>query len=180
MKKIFFLFFVAISINVFGQESRISKKDAIKMEAQIKTTVEKLRKSLSLEDNVYQSDQEVEFVVDTFTVELRQKLRIELDESTFGMITSTYQANQEYDKLLKKYYLKLIQKLDTKDSEVLKQAQENWIKFRDADQKLNQLLMNDKYSGGGSIQRIFAVSRSCELTKNRVMELFDYLNRITQ
>jgi uncharacterized protein YecT (DUF1311 family) len=93
------------------------------------------------------------------------------------MVTSTLDANREYDKLLNKYYQLLLRSLNEEDKEILKKSQRNWIDFRDSELELNGVLMNDYYSGGGTIQRVFAAARVLELTRDRVIELYDYLNR---
>lgn len=137
---------------------------------------QKLKDSLLTSEKVADNFH-IEFAADTFRIEERQRLKLVIDYSTNGMVTSTLDANREYDKLLNKYYQLLLRSLNEEDKEILKKSQRNWIDFRDSELELNGVLMNDYYSGGGTIQRVFAAARVLELTRDRVIELYDYLNR---
>ncbi len=59
----------------------------------------------------------------------------------------------------------------------MKKTQRNWIKFRDSEIELNNVLRNEYYSGGGTIQRVIAAYRVREITMNRVFNLYDYFRR---
>lgn len=164
-------------LHCFGQTPRqLTKTDS----TQIETEVEK--KTQELKDSLVKSDQKadnlrIEFATDTFSIEERHRLKLGIDYSTNGMVISTIYANKEYDKLLNKYYQLLQKSLNEEDKEILKKSQRNWIEFRDSELELNGVLMNDYYSGGGSIQRVFAAGRNLDLTRDRVIELYHYLNR---
>ncbi len=123
---------------------------------------------------------EKEFYIDTFYIERLWSLEMDYDYSTLGMNQATYRAEIAYDKLLNKYYKKLYDQLEGSDKEKLKTSQKNWIRFRDSEKELNYTLYNEKYSGGGTIHKIFVANKSAEITKQRVIELYFYLNRIWQ
>ena len=103
------------------------------------------------------------------------ELEIEKDYSTAGMLQATYNAQNSYDILLNKYYEKLLNNLKSADKETLKEAQRNWINYRNSESKLNNLISNEEYSGGGTIQQIFIASRNLEIITNRLNELYYYL-----
>lgn len=158
---------------------QLTKEDSIRIETEVKIAVQKLKDSLKESDRgmEYLTELLYEFAADTFKIEERQRLRLEIDYTTNGIVASTLEANREYDRLLNKYYLRLLDSLEEPDKKILLQSQRNWIKFRDSELELNGLLMNDYYSGSGTIQRVIAASRVLELTKSRVIEIYHYLSR---
>jgi len=81
---------------------------------------------------------------------------------------------------LNKYYLILINKLAAPDKEALKQTQRQWIVFRDSEKKLSGILSGDMYTGGGTMQNIIYADEVMQLTKKRVIEIFNHISRITQ
>ncbi|WP_370390458.1 lysozyme inhibitor LprI family protein [uncultured Winogradskyella sp.] len=168
---------LTFGLNCFGQTPRqLTKADSTQIETEVEMKSQNLKDSLLKsdlkDDNLY-----IEFITDTFRIEQRQRLKLDIDYSTNGMVISTLDANREYDKLLNKYYQLLLSSLNEEDKEILKKSQRNWIDFRDSELELNRVLMNDYYSGGGTIQRVFAAARVLEITRDRVIELYRYLNR---
>lgn len=161
----------------YGQTPRqLTETDSIQIEKKIEIKTQQLKDSLK-ETERPTDNLRLEFTIDTFKIEERQRLKLDIDYSTNGMVISTLDANKEYDKLLNKYYQMLLNSLNEEDKEILKNSQRNWIVFRDSELELNGILMNDYYSGGGTIQRVFAASRVLEITRDRVIEFYHYLNR---
>lgn len=174
---LFFIMTLAFGINSLCQTPRqLTKADSVQIESEVDMKAQKFKDSLK-ENIQYKENLHIEFSVDTFKIEKRKKLKLDIDYSTTGMIISTLDANREYDKLLNKYYQLLLTSLNEEDKEVLKKSQRNWIEFRDSELELNTALMSKYYSGGGTIQGVIAAYRVFEITKNRVIELFHYLNR---
>jgi len=103
---------------------------------------------------------------------------MKIDFSTVGMSNSVNELNRQYDQLLNTYYQKLLAKLKDSDKEILKQAQRNWTQFRDSELKLINLLSEDIYSGGGTMQTNRRSARSLYLTKKRLIELYQYLMEV--
>ncbi len=116
----------------------------------------------------------IEFIIDTCRIERIYSEKTNIDYSTLGMKESLADLDIQYDNLLNKYYKKLISKLPDSDKEILKQAQRNWIKFRDSENELINLLSGEKYSGGGTMQGFYSGERSLYFTKKRVGDLFQY------
>ena len=109
---------------------------------------------------------ELEFRVDTFIVERRYALFLEVDDTDLGMQFSNNQLWSDYEDLLNKYYKLLIAKLNAADKETLKVSQRNWLKYRDSDQQVNFLLTEERYSGGGTIQANQQKRIRCVLKNN--------------
>lgn len=183
MKIILIILTAYFSINTcFSQDEirEVTKEDSIHFEKSIILSADSLKQVLSLHDYLNESDKNltIEFQIDTFTIEKRLELYINQDYSDYGMKTASINQLDDYEKLLNKYYKKLLSELKAEDKETLKIAQRNWIKYREAELNLNYLVSQDNYSGGGTIQTLFVLSRNIEITKTRVVEFYDYLGRI--
>lgn len=171
---------LTLTPNCFGQTSRpLTSVDSTKIERQIEVKVQKLRQLLS-ENELTKEELLIEFQIDTFKIEEKKRQKLDINYSTNRMIIVLLDANKEYDKLLNKYYIQLINSLNETDREVLKKSQRNWIEFRESEKELNSVLMNDYFSGGGTIQRVIAASKVLDITKDRVIELYRYLSRKSQ
>ncbi|WP_170265023.1 lysozyme inhibitor LprI family protein [Salibacter halophilus] len=161
----------------YGQTPRqLTMLDSTEIEKKIQIKVQELKETLT-KNEMTSDDLLVEFRVDTLKIEERERLKLDIDYSTNGMVTAALDANREYDELLNKYYKILMKSLNEEDKEILKKSQRNWIVFRDSELELNGVLMNDYYSGGGTIQRVIAAVRVLDLTRDRVIELYRYLSR---
>ena len=180
---IFILSFVAIN-NVLTAQSPVEINDAdlAKYKQEIQTEAQKLKQKLLKNDYLsdFNKNISVAFQVDTFLVERLLSKRISVDYSTAGMMKAAYDSETEYDRILNKYYLLLLGKLNDSGKEILKQSQRNWIRYRDGERKINNEIAKDVYSGGGSIQRIIVASRYNDITKQRAIELFNYLARFIE
>jgi uncharacterized protein YecT (DUF1311 family) len=176
MKK-FLIIFVLILNSVIGFTQRdITKDDSIRIIKKVDKYILVLQMEL---DKKYGDDSKknliLEFASDTGRIERIASEKMNIDYSTLGMSLATDELNSQYDKLLNKYYQKLLSKLSGSDKEVLKQAQRNWIQFRDNEMKLIGLLSEEKYSGGGTIQMNIRSISALDLTRKRVIELYQYL-----
>jgi uncharacterized protein YecT (DUF1311 family) len=123
---------------------------------------------------------EKEFYIDTFYLERLWQLEINYNGSTMGMNQATRKAETAYDKLLNKYYKMLFDQLQGKDKETLKVSQRNWLKYRDSERSVNYSINNKDYTGGGTIHSIFVTNRNTDIVKQRVIELYHYLDRMWQ
>lgn len=178
MKRLsFIIFFIGLTTTtLFGQRPRpLTKSDSIQIELKLNKSIQQLKHES--QGSEYLDELSTLFKLDTFRIEERQKLKLEIDYSTAGMVSSAFDAMDEYDVLLNKYYSLLLKKLNEEGKTALRESQRNWIQFRDSELELNQLLTDEYYSGGGTIQRVIYASRALETTKHRVIELYFYLNR---
>lgn len=118
-----------------------------------------------------------EFTADTARVEQNFRNAMDTDYSTMGMIEATINYESQYDELLNKYYKLLSNSLDEKDKEVLKTTQRNWIKLRDSEKELTDVMCRKAYdeAGGGTIWRLIAIGAKAEITRKRVFELYEYI-----
>ena len=166
------------STTLFAQR----KKEFERNKQELIRQVDSLKKHKPLDEynGTWIAKLEKEFYIDTFYIERLWVLEIEYNGSTLGMNQATHRAEQAYDKLLNKYYKKLYNQFQGTDKEKLKNSQRNWIKFRDSEKEINYALYDEKYTGGGTIHKIFVANKSAEITKQRVIELYFYLDRIWQ
>lgn len=178
--KLIFLFLITTNL-AFAQTPRyIEDANLVRYKQEIEKEALKLKQELLKKDRISDFDKlQIDFQIDTLMIERFLSKRTSIDYTTHGLIAAVYDSGIEYDILLNKYYKLLHKRLEDSDKEILKQAQRNWIKYRDSESKLNDVIYKAEYSGGGSMEIILVASRDAEITKNRVLELFDYLSRIT-
>lgn len=144
------------------------------------TDVAKLKKAIAdfraqyKASNDYAEEQAVDFAVDTFSVSYAENLRMEADYSNLGMLQTVYDTAEDYDVLLNKYYKKLNAKLRGEAKNNLVKAQRAWIAFRDADNDLSGSIFYTQ--DHGSIGKLQYAAGNSDRIKQRVVELFEYLN----
>lgn len=182
MKKAILIILCSIIYSVsFSQNypSEPTKEDTLRIEKQLVKEADSVRSALQKEESRSFNFKkiEIEFRVDTFIVERRCALFLEVDYTDLGMQFSNDQLAKDYEALLNKYYKLLVAKLEPADKEILKISQRNWIKYRESEQQVNYLMSEERYSGGGTIQNLIIGTRTIEITKTRVFELYDYLER---
>lgn len=116
-----------------------------------------------------------EFTADTAQVE--QAYRNSTDYSTAGIINASISREEGYDRLLNKYYKILMNSLNEEGKKALRTTQRNWIKLRDSDRELVGAMHSQIYDemGGGTIWGIVAADARADITRNRVLELYRYL-----
>lgn len=177
--KLIFLFLITTNL-AFAQTPRyIEDANLVKYKQEIEKEALKLKQELLKKDRISDSDKlQIDFQIDTLMIERFVSKRASIG-GTLDVIAAVYDSGIEYDKLLNKYYKLLHKRLNDSDKEILKQAQRNWIQYRDSESKLNDVIYKEEYSGFGTVLDILVTSRNAEITKNRVFELFDYLSRIT-
>jgi uncharacterized protein YecT (DUF1311 family) len=160
-----------------NEAQEISTKDLETIISETNTECDAFKKKIEKED--YLSDVEkqliMQFRIDTLRIELVEAKKMKIDYTTSGMSNTINESTKQYDKLLNAYYQRLAIKLKTADKEFLKQAQRNWISFRDSEIKLMALLNGNTYSGGGSISTNINSIEIKELTKKRGIDLYLYL-----
>jgi len=123
---------------------------------------------------------EIEFTLDTFSVERFMDKWVEIDYSDLGMRDAGYEGAKLYDSLLNKYYKKLMAVLKGDDKKMLIQAQKAWLVFRDNEIKLIETISKDDYAGGGTMQQLTEASQYVALIKSRAVAIFNDFARATQ
>lgn len=156
----------------FHKENHYAKQEADSVEFDIDLQVINLRTELVKRKS---NQDEIDFMIDTF--KLNQSINQKMSDysNTLGIITLLQEEIGRYDQLLNKYYQRLLKKINRNDRQILIEAQRSWLTYRDDEIKLIQLIREDEYSGGGSIQPIIFLDRKKELTKNRLFQLVEYL-----
>lgn len=180
MKKITIITLINLICFVSFSQTEITDLEMKKLKSEIDIEANKLRQKLDKEDYISELNESIsiDFQVDTFKIESLFSRRLDMDYSTIGMVEAIIDLEKEYDLLLNKYYKILVAKLNETDKGILKNSQRNWIQFRDIERQLNSEISKEEYSGGGTIQQIIVSDKYLNITKNRVLELNDYLFRI--
>lgn len=117
------------------------------------------------------------FTADTVRINQQVRDKLNTDYTTLGMIEASNFSEQEYDKLLNKYYKILYNALNDEGKKSLRATQLNWIKLRDSDKELVSAMRNQIYDemGGGTIWGIVAADARADITRRRVVELFNFI-----
>lgn len=112
----------------------------------------------------------LQYVEDTIRVNTWHRMQMDIDYSTSGMLYYTEVAIQEYDTLLNTYYQLLMSKLPAEDHPTLRQAQRNWIAYRDAEFALNARVRS--YNDHGSMHLVMKSGSELHFVKDRVNDLY--------
>jgi uncharacterized protein YecT (DUF1311 family) len=102
---------------------------------------------------------------------LRECLDSTENQTTIGMTGCAIRAGKEWDKELNKNYNLLISELSVDEKEKLKNAQKNWILYRDREIEFARTIYVNLQ--GTMWQTVFA-DRKTELTRQRALELKAY------
>lgn len=100
---------------------------------------------------------------------------IDADSTTAGMVNCTNQAYSLWDKELNIKYNNLMSALAPADKQALRNAQRQWVAFRDAEFEAIDALYNGK---DGTMYLPMRAADRLEIIKNRVLQLTDYTNLI--
>lgn len=98
--------------------------------------------------------------------------QIAKDPSTAGERDAYDQGSQRWDKEMNKIYWELMKRLDKHQQAALKNAQRNWLKFRDAE---SQVLAQIIQKLSGTMWLPVPSARLYKINRQRAMELKDYL-----
>ncbi len=99
------------------------------------------------------------------------------NQSDVGMGDCFIKSQDLWDKELNKYYKLLLSVLDTSAQQKLKEAQRQWILFRDKEIQL----IHDAYgSNDGSMWNLAIADRINQLIRQRAVDLIGYYETLTQ
>lgn len=177
MKTLLSISFILLTFLGFCQEGpqEVTAEMITKIKADIEAEIPSFKQRLLDEEK---SEKEIEYSIDTFRIEQLSVRRMDIDYSTIGMKEAMNELNNNYDILLNKYYNVLMKSLKSEDKQVLKTAQKAWLAYRDAENLLIWKMLEDQYSGGGTIQGLFGLSNYYTLIKTRTEDLFHYYDSI--
>lgn len=101
---------------------------------------------------------------------------IDSNQTTVGMTNCEYIAAELWDKQLNEYYNLLMTLLNNEEKEILKDSQLKWIEYRDKELKFSGTFYHNLQ---GTMWRIVAASRRCDLTRTRALEIKEYIDVLT-
>ena len=108
-------------------------------------------------------------------IKLEKCLSVDSNQTTSGMIQCSSIAENEWDKELNKYYKLLIDKLNSDEKQKLKNTQRYWLIYRDNELSFSGTMY---YNMEGTMWRVTAAGRSCDLIKQRALELKNYYDML--
>lgn len=118
------------------------------------------------------------FLEDSFVVENLLRKQLEQESTTLGMNKANLACSSEYEKLVDKYFAILLVKMKGEDKDLLLSWQKDWKSLMEKERTLAGKLMQEEYSGGGSIHSIEYTSRLMLQQKNRLLTIIDYLTHM--
>jgi uncharacterized protein YecT (DUF1311 family) len=101
---------------------------------------------------------------------------IDSNQTTYGMMNCEATARDEWDKEMNKYYKLLMDTLQKDEKAKLKSAQISWLCYRDNERDFSGTMY---YNMQGTMWRITAAGRSCEIVRQRALELKEYYDMLT-
>jgi uncharacterized protein YecT (DUF1311 family) len=108
-------------------------------------------------------------------IRLENCLAIDSNQTTYGMMNCEVTARDEWDKEMNKYYKLLMDTLQKDEKEKLKTAQISWLSYRDKEGDFSGTMY---YNMQGTMWRITAAGRSCEIVRQRALELKVYYDML--
>lgn len=119
-----------------------------------------------------------QFLEDNFVAEnLRQK-QLDKEATTLGINKANLACASEYENLVDKYFKILLSKMKDEDKYLVISSQKDWKSLMEKERTLAGKLMQEEYSGGGSIHSIEYTNRLMMQQKNRLLTLIDYLTHL--
>lgn len=100
----------------------------------------------------------------------------ESNQTTYGMMECEAIAREEWNNEITKYYSLLMSVLNPQEVEKLKISQNNWIKYKESEYDYAETIY---YNMKGTMWRIVAISRECEISKRRALSLKGYYEMLT-
>jgi len=106
---------------------------------------------------------------------LRECLDSAENQTTVGMSRCAVEAGKEWDRELNKNYDLLMSQLSVDEKQKLKDAQRNWILYRDKEIEFARTMY---FNLQGTMWRIVIAQRQTELTRQRALELKEYYDNL--
>lgn len=119
-----------------------------------------------------------QFLEDTFVVENLLQKQLDKEATTLGINKANLACASEYEKLVDQYFNVLLSKMKDEDKDLAISSQKDWKSLMEKERTLAGKLMQEEYSGGGSIHSIEYTDRLMMQQKNRLLTLIDYLTHL--
>jgi uncharacterized protein YecT (DUF1311 family) len=119
-----------------------------------------------------------QFLEDTFVAENLRLKQLDKEATTLGINKANLACASEYEKLVGTYFNLLLSKMKEEDKDLLISAQKDWKSLMEKEGALAGKLMQEEYSGGGSIHSIEYTERLMNQQKNRLLTLINYLTHL--
>lgn len=100
-----------------------------------------------------------------------EKMAEETVSSTASMREITYQAQMKWEAEINKVYKRLMQKLTKSQQNILRKAQQQWLKFRSAE---SEAILEIISTQQGTMHQLSGTNRGMHLVRHRALELILY------
>lgn len=173
------LFFFSAKLNAQISDSEMEELKAnwwLELKKEAHQMIRKMPKEESMSD--FADSVQRLFVQDTFVLENILRRQSDKEPTTLGINKTNMFGASEYEKLVDKYFSMLQARMKKEDQDLLLSWQKDWKKLMVEEQALIGKLMQEQYSGGGSIHSIEYTFRLMNQHKNRLLTIIDYLTHM--
>jgi uncharacterized protein YecT (DUF1311 family) len=114
---------------------------------------------------------------DKIDLELTQCLDKKENQNTVGMCDCANEATEQWDKKLNEVYKRLLNKLDATGKNKLKEAQRQWVVFKEKEVEMVRATYGAQ---DGTIWQITIADRVMNITRQRAIDLEEMLEMLEQ
>lgn len=179
--RIICLLFVFHSSSLFSQISD-SEMAALKAKwrVDLRSKGHELAMKYSVEEGASEFSDSIQrsFLEDTFVVENLLIRQLQKEPTTLGINKANLACASEYEKLVDNYYAVLLSKMKEEDKELVISWHRARRSLLEEERRLIGKLMQEEYSGGGSIQSITYTQRLMKAQKDHLLALVDFLTHL--
>ena len=116
------------------------------------------------------------YAEETHPIDIKNEACLEKSQTTTAMLECTAKVEKQWDTNLNQAYKALHSKLNTKVKQQLETAQQQWLKYRDAEFETIKAIYGTR---GGKIWPIITTIAKAEVVKQRVLVLTSYLEELS-
>lgn len=109
-------------------------------------------------------------------IQLEKCHSIDSNQTTYSMIQCEVIARDAWDSEMNKYYQLLMSILQADEKAKLKAAQVSWLTYHNKEKEFSRTVY---YNLQGTMWRVIAAGRACEILKQRTLELKAYYDTLT-
>lgn len=115
---------------------------------------------------------------DQYPIDIKMQHCLDTDsnQTTYGMCQCSAVAREEWEVEMNMYLQLLMDTLTEEEGEKLKQAQQQWTEYRDAEIAFKNQLYTDMM---GTMWRVVAAGRAYEIMRERALGLKGYYEMLT-
>ena len=109
-------------------------------------------------------------------IRLQECLDTDSNQTTQGMTVFESEAQDQWFREMTKYYKLLLELLSPEEKKKLEITQKRWMEYRESEL---DFAGSTYYNMEGTLWRVVAAGRACDIVKQRALELKEYYEMVT-